>query len=116
MQNKKNQKKTKRIQQKSRMSLVRQDARAAIPSEYSDTDPRNPNNLVNASLSQMEQIVADSSFDNKQKKSIRCQLQEEFQNHTFKKQHEPYMATAALSIFALLALIVVARVKILHLD
>ena len=98
------------------MSLVREDARAAVPSEYSDTDPRNPNNLVNASHSQMDQLTADSSFDYKQKKSIRCQLQEGFRNNAFKKQHEPYMATAALSIFALLALIIVARVKILNLD
>ena len=94
------------------MSLIKNDARAAIPPEYSQDDPRNPNNLMNASHSQLEQIAADSVFDFKQKKSLRCKLQEGFRIQAYKKNLEPYQATAALSLFALIALVIVARLKI----
>jgi hypothetical protein len=94
------------------MSLIKNDARAAIPPEYSQDDPRNPNNLMNASQSQLEQIAADSVFDFKQKKSLRCKLQEGFRIQAYKRQLEPYQATAALSVFALIALVIVARLKI----
>jgi hypothetical protein len=94
------------------MSLIKNDARAAIPPEYSEDDPRNPNNLINASHSQLEQIAADSVYDFKQKKSLRCKLQEGFRIQAYKKNLEPYQATAALTIFALITLIIVARLKI----
>jgi hypothetical protein len=94
------------------MSLIKNDARAAIPPEYSEDDPRNPNNLMNASHSQLEQIAADSVYDFKQKKSLRCKLQEGFRIQAYKKNLEPYQATAALTIFALITLIIVARLKI----
>ena len=94
------------------MSLIKNDARAAIPPEYSQDDPRNPNNLMNASQSQLEQIAADSVFDFKQKKSLRCKLQEGFRIQAYKRQLEPYQGTAALSVFALIALVIVARLKI----
>jgi hypothetical protein len=94
------------------MSLIKNDARAAIPPEYSQDDPRNPNNLMNASHSQLEQIAADSVFDFKQKKSLRCKLQEGFRIQAYKKKLEPYQATAALTIFALITLVIVARLKI----
>jgi hypothetical protein len=94
------------------MSLIKNDARAAIPPEYSLDDPRNPNNLMNASHSQLEQIAADSVFDFKQKKSLRCKLQEGFRIQAQQKQIEPYQVTAALSIFALLTVVIVGRLKI----
>jgi len=94
------------------MSLIKNDARAAIPPEYSEDDPRNPNNLINASHSQLEQIAADSVYDFKQKKSLRCKLQEGFRIQAYKKNLEPYQSTAALTIFALITLIIVARLKI----
>jgi outer membrane protein assembly factor BamD (BamD/ComL family) len=54
------------------MSLLKEDARAAIPSEYSRNDKRNPNNLMNISQANLDQIVADSAADIYQKKSQTC--------------------------------------------
>jgi ABC-type transport system involved in Fe-S cluster assembly fused permease/ATPase subunit len=67
---------------------------------------------MNASNSQLQQIAADSVFDFKQKKSLRCKLQEGFRIQAYKKKLEPYQATAVLSLFALMALVIVARLKI----
>ena len=52
------------------MSLIKNDARAAIPSEYSDSDPRNPNQLTQQSQANLNQMTADSTFDDQPKKRV----------------------------------------------
>ena len=52
------------------MSLIKNDARAAIPSEYSDSDPRNPNQLAQQSQANLDQMTADSVFDDQPKKRV----------------------------------------------
>ena len=52
------------------MSLIKNDARAAIPSEYSDSDPRNPNQLTQQSQANLDQMTADSVFDDQPKKRV----------------------------------------------
>jgi hypothetical protein len=83
------------------MSTIKSDARAAVPPEYSDSDPRNPNQLTQQSQANLDQITADSTFDDAPKKrAIR---------ETFISQQSGLTNIAAVSILALMALLVMGR-------
>ena len=84
------------------MSLVKHDARAAVPSEYSDLDPRNPNQLTEQSQTNLDQMTADSAFDDAPKKRI---LKEGFEI-----MGASQAGVAGFSILALIALLVLGRI------
>ena len=84
------------------MSLIKHDARAAVPSEYSDLDPRNPNQLTEKSQTNLDQMTADSAFDDAPKKRI---LKEGFEI-----MGASQAGVAGFSILALIALLVLGRI------
>ena len=84
------------------MSLIKHDARAAVPSEYSDLDPRNPNQLTEQSQTNLDQMTADSAFDDAPKKRI---LKEGFEI-----MGASQACVAGFSILALIALLVLGRI------
>jgi len=84
------------------MSLIKHDARAAVPSEYSDSDPRNPNQLTEQSQANLDQMTADSAFDDPPKKRI---LKEGFEVIGASQA-----GVASISILALIALLVLGRI------
>jgi hypothetical protein len=84
------------------MSLVKHDARAAVPSEYSDSDPRNPNQLTEQSQANLDQMTADSAFDDPPKKRV---LKEGFEVIGASQA-----GVASISILALIALLVLGRI------
>ena len=84
------------------MSLIKHDARAAVPSEYSDLDPRNPNQLTEQSQTNLDQVTADSAFDDAPKKRI---LKEGFEI-----MGASQAGVAGFSILALIALLVLGRI------
>jgi len=88
------------------MSLLKSDARAAVPPEYSDSDPRNPNQLTQQSQANLEQITADSSFDDQQQKRA--------VKENFVLQKSGAVNFAAVSILALMALILLGRMGWRH--
>jgi len=84
------------------MSLIKHDARAAVPSEYSDSDPRNPNQLTEQSQANLDQMTADSAFDDPPKKRV---LKEGFE-----VMGASQAGVASISILALMALVLLARI------
>lgn len=88
------------------MSCIKSDARAAVPSEYSNSDPRNPNQLTQQSQANLEQITADSSFDDQQQKRA--------VKENFVLQKSGAVNFAAVSILALMALILLGRMGWRH--
>ena len=88
------------------MSCIKSDARAAVPSEYSNSDPRNPNQLTQQSQANLEQITADSSFDDQQQKRA--------VKENFDLQKSGAVNFAAVSILALMALILLGRMGWRH--
>jgi hypothetical protein len=84
------------------MSLVKHDARAAVPSEYSDLDPRNPNQLTEQSQANLDQMTADSAFDDPPRKRV---LKEGFE-----VAGASQAGVAGISILALIALLVLGRI------
>jgi len=84
------------------MSLIKHDARAAVPSEYSDSDPRNPNQLTEQSQANLDQMTADSAFDDPPKKRV---LKEGFEI-----MGASQAGVASISILALMALVLLARI------
>jgi hypothetical protein len=84
------------------MSLIKHDARAAVPSEYSDSDPRNPNQLTEQSQANLDQMTADSAFDDVPRKRI---LKEGFEI-----MGASQAGVASISILALMALVLLARI------
>jgi len=84
------------------MSLIKHDARAAVPSEYSDLDPRNPNQLTEQSQTNLDQMTADSAFDDAPRKRI---LKEGFEI-----MGASQAGVAGISILALIALLVLGRI------
>ena len=84
------------------MSLIKHDARAAVPSEYSDSDPRNPNQLTEQSQANLDQMTADSAFDDPPKKRV---LKEGFEI-----MGASQAGIAGISILALIALLVLGRI------
>jgi len=93
------------------MSLLKEDARAAIPSEYSRNDKRTPNNLMNISQANLDQIVADSAADIYQKKSQTCRSTiEPFINIYPTAEIQKYRIIA-LSIGALIFVLFYASMK-----
>jgi len=84
------------------MSLIKHDARAAVPSEYSDSDPRNPNQLTEQSQANLDQMTADSAFDDPPKKRV---LKEGFEIIGASQA-----GIASISILALMALVLLARI------
>lgn len=100
------------------MSLIKNDARAAIPSEYSANDPRNPNRANENSLLTLSQITSDATYDNRQKSSLRCrsELIEEFADWSFIHQKCQLQQTfdvkqalllSSVSTFGLLVLVLI---------
>jgi len=87
------------------MSLLKSDARAAIPSEYSDSDPRNPNNLTANSQANLDQMTADSSYDDQQKKRV---LRENFE--VIGGSQGGSTMIASVSLLGLIGLLVLMRV------
>jgi hypothetical protein len=82
------------------MSTIKSDARAAVPPEYSDSDPRNPNQLTQQSQANLDQITADSTYDDAPKKrAVR---------ETFVSQQTTNVA--AVSLLALMALLLLGRI------
>jgi hypothetical protein len=88
------------------MSCIKSDARAAVPPEYSNSDPRNPNQLTQQSQANLEQITADSSFDDQQQKRA--------VKENFVLQKSGAVNFAAVSILALMALILLGRMGWRH--
>ena len=88
------------------MSCIKFEARAAVPSEYSNSDPRNPNQLTQQSQANLEQITADSSFDDQQQKRA--------VKENFVLQKSGAVNFAAVSILALMALILLGRMGWRH--
>lgn len=86
------------------MSLLKSDARAATPSEYSDSDPRNPNNLTANSQANLDQLTADSSFDDQPKKRV---LRENFE--VIGGSQGGSTIVASLSLLSLIGLLVMLR-------
>jgi hypothetical protein len=86
------------------MSVVKSDARAAIPAEYSDSDPRNPNNLTANSQASLDQMTADSSYDDQPKKRV---LKENFE--VYGGSQGGSAMVASISVFALMALLLMTR-------
>lgn len=86
------------------MSLVKSDARAAIPAEYSDSDPRNPNNLTANSQANLDQMTADSSYDDQPRKRV---LKENFE--VYGGSQGGSVLLASISVFALMALLLMTR-------
>jgi len=84
------------------MSLIKHDARAAVPSEYSDSDPRNPNQLTEQSQANLDQMTADSAFDDAPRKRV---LKEGFEVIGASQA-----SVAGISILALIALLVLGRI------
>jgi hypothetical protein len=84
------------------MSLIKHDARAAVPSEYSDSDPRNPNQLTEQSQANLDQMTADSAFDDAPRKRV---LKEGFEIIGASQA-----SVAGISILALIALLVLGRI------
>jgi len=83
------------------MSLIKHDARAAVPSEYSDSDPRNPNQLTEQSQANLDQMTADSAFDDLPKKRV---LKEGFEIIGASQA-----GITSISILALIALVLLGR-------
>ena len=88
------------------MSCIKSDARAAVPPEYNNSDPRNPNQLTQQSQANLEQITADSSFDDQQQKRA--------VKENFVLQKSGAVNFAAVSILALMALILLGRMGWRH--
>jgi hypothetical protein len=84
------------------MSLIKHDARAAVPSEYSDSDPRNPHQLTEQSQANLDQMTADSAFDDAPRKRV---LKEGFE-----VMGASQAGVASISILALMALVLLARI------
>jgi hypothetical protein len=84
------------------MSLIKHDARAAVPSEYSDSDPRNPHQLTEQSQANLDQMTADSAFDDAPRKRV---LKEGFEVIGASQA-----SVAGISILALIALLVLGRI------
>lgn len=87
------------------MSLVKHDARAAVPSEYSDSDPRHPNQLTEQSQATLDQMTADSTFDDPPKKRV---LKEGFE--IMGASNSGPATLAGVSILALMALVLLGRI------
>ena len=87
------------------MSLIKNDARAAIPSEYSDSDPRNPNQLTQQSQANLNQMTADSTFDDQPKKRV---VIENFEVIGASQSGPVILAT--ISIAALITLLLMGRI------
>jgi hypothetical protein len=85
------------------MSAIKPDARAAVPPEYSDSDPRNPNQLTQQSQANLDQITADSTFDDAPKKRA--------VKENFVSQQSNLTNLAAVSILALMGLLVMCRMS-----
>ena len=83
------------------MSLIKHDARAAVPSEYSDLDPRNPNQLTEQSQTNLDQMTADSAFDDAPKKRI--------VKEGFEIMGASQAGVAGISILALIAILLLVR-------
>ena len=87
------------------MSLIKNDARAAIPSEYSDSDPRNPNQLTQQSQANLNQMTADSTFDDQPKKRV---VMENFE--IIGASQAGPVILASISIAALITLLLMGRI------
>jgi len=87
------------------MSLIKNDARAAIPSEYSDSDPRNPNQLTQQSQANLNQMTADSAFDDQPKKRV---VIENFE--VIGASQAGSVVVAAISIAGLITLLLMGRI------
>lgn len=57
------------------MSVIKHDARAPIPQEYNESNPRHPNKINENSQSAYEQLITDTVFDNPSKQSLTCSSQ-----------------------------------------
>jgi hypothetical protein len=88
------------------MSLLKSDARAAVPPEYSDSDPRNPNNLTANSQANLDQMTADSSYDDQPKKRV---IKENFE--VYGGSQGGSAAVASVSLLGLMALLLMARMS-----
>jgi hypothetical protein len=73
-----------------------------VPSEYSDSDPRNPNQLTEQSQANLDQMTADSAFDDAPRKRV---LKEGFEVIGASQA-----SVAGISILALIALLVLGRI------
>ena len=82
------------------MSCIKSDARAAVPPEYSDSDPRNPNQLTQQSQANLAQITADSAYDDAPPKRA---VKESFVSGASN--------TAAISLLALIGLLLLLRMS-----
>lgn len=87
------------------MSLIKHDARAAVPSEYSEFDPRNPHQLTEQSQANMDQVTADSAFDDPPRKRV---LKEGFE--IMGASNSGPATLAGVSILALMALVLLGRI------
>jgi hypothetical protein len=87
------------------MSLIKHDARAAVPSEYSDSDPRNPHQLTEQSQANLDQMTADSAFDDAPRKRV---LKEGFE--VMGASQTMSVALASVSILALMGLVLLGRI------
>jgi hypothetical protein len=88
------------------MSLVKTDARAAIPAEYSESDPRNPNNIVANGQANLDQMTADSSYDDQPRKRA---LRENFE--VLGGSQGGSTILASISLLALIGLLLLTRIS-----